>query len=505
MACDSEILTTYSLDTGSIGPVTTMPAFRATFGELSAILHGVIVSSILLPGAITALISGVLADRYGRTRLIALGTVTYGIGAGLECAAPILAVFIVGRLIKGLGEGLFLSTVYVQVSEISPAHLRGTLTSLPQFLITVGLVTGFFICYGTAQLGDDTSASWRLPMGLGAVLAFVFAAFLSLVPPSPRWLLAKGKVEQARAVVQHLGISAAEQEELLSQSTTALEHSTHLTFTENVRETMRDFATAFSPPFRRRTAFGCFIMAMQQFSGIDGVLYYAPILFKQAGLSSTQATFLASGVSALLILGTTIPATLLADRWGRRTSSLVGGTLISALMVLMGSLYAANEVHATFGAGRWAVIVSIYLFAIVFSATWAIGFRTFLVESLPRRTRSSASSLAQSSCWVSCSSLRVLIHRVRFVTDLSLMQIANYVVALTTPILIASSTFGAYYLFALCTMLCTILCAFFMFETKGQSLEVIEQRYLERESQARSTGRWAIEGFRLRRIQTSHT
>lgn len=141
-------------------------------------------------------------------------------------------------------------------------------------------------------------------------------------------------------------------------------------------------------------------MCAQQFVGIDGVLYYSPILFRQAGLSGGNANFLASGVSSLVILATTIPATIWADKWGRRTSSIVGGTCITIIMLIIGTMYAADLVHPNYGAGRWVVIISIYLFAIVFNGTWALAFRTFLVESLPRRTRSSASSLGQCSNWV---------------------------------------------------------------------------------------------------------
>ena len=377
-----------------------MKSFTDTFGELSATVHGVVVSSILLPGAVAALVAGILADRHGRTRLIIVGSCIYGIGAAIECGAPVLGVFILGRLIKGLGEGLFLSAVYVQVSEMSPARIRGIMTSVPQFLITTGLVSGYFICYGSAKI-QNSSISWRLPLAIGSLLAFLFAAACTLVPPSPRWLLAQGQVDRARQVATQLGLDQAEQDELLSQSSAVLEYPPDRSFLQNLRETLRDFKAAFSAPFRSRTLFGCFIMGFQQFSGIDGVLYYAPILFQQAGLSSEQASFLASGVSALVILATTIPATLFADHWGRRTSSILGGSLITVLMLLIGSLYAAGQVHADSGAGRWVVVVSIYLFAIVFSATWAIGFRTFLVESMPGKTRSSASSLAQSANWVS--------------------------------------------------------------------------------------------------------
>ncbi|KAK3945338.1 sugar transport protein [Diplogelasinospora grovesii] len=477
----------FGLDTGTIGPVTTMKSFTETFGELSATIHGVVVSSILLPGALSALVAGILADRHGRTKIISVGSCIYGIGAAIEAGAPLLGVFILGRLIKGLGEGLFLSAVFVQVSEISPARIRGPMTSLPQFLIVLGLVAGYFICYGTARIQnsyhESTSLSWRLPLGLAAFLAFAFAATCSLVPPSPRWLLAKGRVEEARQIIAQLGLDEEEQQEMLAQSSSGLEQIQHndTTFLKSLYAMFGEFREAFSAPFRSRTAFGCYIMGMQQFSGIDGVLYYAPILFQQAGLSGEQATFLASGVSALVILATTIPATLFADHWGRRTSSLLGGTLITFLMLLMGSLYAAGEVHADSGAGRWVVIVSIYLFAIVFNGTWAIGFRAFVVESMPRKTRSSASSLAQSANWI-----------------------ANYIVALTTPVLISRSTFGAYYFFAFCTLFTTIMIAIFMSETKGHSLEAIEQRYLE-DRAGRTSGRWtsAERGFRLTRLRVT--
>jgi len=376
-----------------------MPSFTQSLGELSPTLHGVVISSSLLTGATTALMGGILADRYGRPRLIATGAVACGLGMAIECAAPHLAVFLAGRLLKGAGDGLFLSTVYVQVSEMSPSRYRGVLTSFPQFMIVVGVVTGFFVCYGTALL-PATSASWRLPLGLGAVLALVFAALLRVVPPSPRWLLARGRPADARAVADRLGLGAEERDELLARHGADAALAGHQTLARDLAQMLGEFATALSAPYRARTLFGCFLMAFQQFSGIDGVLYYAPLLFRQAGLASTQAAFLASGVSSLVILAVTVPATLLADRWGRRTSALVGGTSITVLMLLMGTLYAADGVHADSGAGRWVVIVSIYVFAMVFNGTWAIGFRAFLVESLPRKTRSSASSLAQSSNWV---------------------------------------------------------------------------------------------------------
>lgn len=453
--------------------MTDMESFHTTMGPISSTIRGVIVSSILLPGALAALVAGILADRYGRKQLILSGALFYGCGAAIECGSVALAMFIVGRLVKGVGQGLFLSTVYVQISEISPAHARGTMTSLPQFLTVCGLVLGFFMSYGTASL--ESSAAWRIPLGVAATLAFAFAAMNVFTPPSPRWLLAKGRTEQARAVIATLGLAPDEQREMLDNSAAALEHPPDEALWASLGHMFGDFAEAFSAPFRARTGFGCFIMAFQQFCGIDGVLYYAPTLFRQAGLAGNQANFLASGISSLLILATTVVATIFADQWGRRTSTILGGTLITVLMLLMGTMYAADLVHATHGAGRWVVIVSIYIFAMVYSSTWALCIRTFLVESLPRQTRSSGSSLGQCSNWI-----------------------ANYVVALTTPVFIDRTTFGCYYFFAASALLCTVVCALFMFETKGHTLEVIEQRYLD--GTAKPMGRRTVDGFKMRAV-----
>ena len=135
-------------------------------------------------------------------------------------------------------------------------------------------------------------------------------------------------------------------------------------------------------------------------------------------------------------------------------------------MFLIGGLYAGNAVHGTDGAGRWVVIVSIYVFAVIFSMSWAIGIRIYAAEIQPQRTRASANSLAQGSNWV-----------------------VNFLVALATPILLARSSFAVYFLFGGCTLLTAIVCAAFMPETRGKSLDEIEEVFRLRSAGSRTFGR----------------
>lgn len=120
----------------------------------------------------------------------------------------------------------------------------------------------------------------------------------------------------------------------------------------------------------------------------------------------------------------------------------------------MGALYAGKAVHSSTGAGRWVVIVSIYIFAVIFSLSWAVGIKIYAAEIQPQRTRASATSLAHGSNWAT-----------------------NFLVALTTPILLSKSSFGAYFLFGGCSLITAAVCAFYMPETKGRSLDEIEDAF----------------------------
>ncbi|KAJ5179529.1 hypothetical protein N7492_002739 [Penicillium capsulatum] len=442
----------FGMDTGIIGPVTDMKAFKAAFGgSQNATIHGLIVSSILIPAALSSFFAGHLADKLGRSLGIAIGTFIFGIGAAMEAAAVSLGMFIAGRVVEGLGEGLFLGTLVVYICEVSPTKQRGPLTTGPQLLITSGICIGYFTCYGSSK-HIHSSFSWRTPFIMLASLSMILSvASLLLLPASPRWLTLHGREAEAAQAWDDLGVSHAEREKVELEVTT---REVDATVEEDKGERMHKLLDIFSKDVRSRTALAVFMMAMQQLSGIDGVLYYAPLLFQQAGLTSSDASFFASGVSALVIFAVTIPGLIYADRWGRRSSIIYGGIGLATTMFAIGGLYAGQAVHSTTGAARWVVIVFIYLFAVVYSVTWAVSVKIFAAEIHPQRTRAAATTLSHSSNWL-----------------------ANFLVALTTPILLAKSSYGAYFLFGGCAIITSFVGFFFMHETKGRSLDEIEAAF----------------------------
>ncbi|KAI1259296.1 general substrate transporter [Xylariaceae sp. FL1019] len=428
-------------DTGSIGAITTMPQFSASIGSLTPTLIGITVSMIMLTGIIPSVLIGHLADKIGRLRVIAPGAILFGLGSILQGSSHSLAQFLVGRSIAGIGQGVFLSNVSVYICEIAPVRHRGALSGLPQFMATAGIVLGYFTCYGSVNIGSDWS--WRLPFVVQSVLSLALTAACGMAPESPRWLLMHGRREDAVKSLTRLNVNGTEEiREILSANDQA-----------NALSPWQGFLLLFRRAYRARTILALFILGMVQLSGIDAVIYYAPTLFRKAGLSSDSSSFLASGVSGILMFAISIPGFLLADKWGRRTSALTGGIILSSCMFLMGSLYAAGVVHAD-GVARWFVILAVFVFGLTYCGTWGIVGKIYASEIQPGNTRAAANCVAQG-----------------------LSFFTNWLVAILAPILLDASSFAAYFLFGTLALGTVAVLAAYMPETRGRTLEDIQEAF----------------------------
>ncbi|KAH6688414.1 general substrate transporter [Plectosphaerella plurivora] len=437
------------LDTGCIGGIIHMPQFTATVGELSATMLGFTVSLIMLAGVLPSIFAGHVADRFGRVKTVMFGSGVYTIGMILEGTATGLPQFLVGRVLAGMAQAFSLGNASVYICEIAPARSRGMLSSMPQLMACAGVCWGYFLCYTSISL--EGSMAWRLGF-IAQTLNSASLFFLCfMLPESPRWLLVSDRRADAIRSLERLQFSMAEAERDFLSATDS-------------RPTLslwQSYVLIFRRNYRARTILGLFVLGMVQLSGIDGVIYYAPILFGQAGLDSNTAGFLASGISSILILVVTVPGLLMADKWGRRTSAISGGVGLAGCMLLIGSLYAANAVQPT-GAARWVVIVSVFAFGIIFCATWGIVGKIYASEIQPSHTRGAANCLA-----------------------MGLSYFANWLVAMLTPILLESSAHAAYFLFGGMALGNRLILAAYMPETRGRSLENIQEAF-----QRPSFGAW---------------
>ncbi|KAK7689845.1 hypothetical protein QCA50_006484 [Cerrena zonata] len=439
----------FGFDTGSIGPITIMPKFQAQFadkntGVISPTVQGLIVSSILLTASLASLASGPLSDRISRTRTIAVGAIVFAVGSAIACSANTLAQLFVGRALAGAGEGLFISAVTVYAIEIAPASSRGRLGSVVQLLITIGIASGYFVCYGTSRI--DSSLSWRFPLGMQSIVSVILAAGCPFLPHSPRWLRHVGRRAEANVAWERLGVSAADAEKTEESANRERERVQRGSVWEEAR-------AMWEKDVRKRTALGVFVMGMSNASGIDGVLYYAPVLFAQAGLPGTTASFIASGVSGLVNVACTVVVQFFADSWSRRSSMIGGGLVTATCMLTIGSLYATDASNTD--AGRWSIIVLIYIFVIGFSCTWAIVTRIICSEIQPMRTRAAATSLGQCANWI-----------------------INWVIAFTTPLFLAHSSSGPYFLFGTCCLITALVCLAYLPETRGATLEDVDKAFI---------------------------
>jgi SP family xylose:H+ symportor-like MFS transporter len=372
----------FGFDTAVISGTTD--ALQSVY-DLTGFGLGFTVASALIGTIVGSLVVGRPADLYGRRRVLFGIAVLYFVSAVGSALAWSWPSFLAFRFLGGLGVGGASVVSPMYIAEISPAPLRGRLVAVTQFNIVLGILLAFFSNYVVAQL-DLGTVQWRWMFGVEAFPAAAFFLLLFLTPPSPRWLVARGRVDEARSVLGRMGTDTGgvDQEIRAIQASLDLEH-------HSLEE--RFFQKAYRAPILLAIA----IAAFNQLSGINALMYYAPHIFRMAGAGQDSA-LLQSVVVGITNLVFTMAAMTVIDRFGRRTLMLVGS--IGYILSLGATAWAFYTYGGDFTAtGGVVVLVSL----LVFIASHAFGqgavIWVFLSEIFPNRIRARGQALGSFTHW----------------------------------------------------------------------------------------------------------
>ncbi|WP_051899107.1 sugar porter family MFS transporter [Sciscionella sediminilitoris] len=419
----------FGYDTGVISGA--MLYLKGPLGIADAPFMQGLVTSVLLVGAVVgALASGSLAVRFGRRPVALLAACVFVLGA-LGAALSADAWMLVGfRVVLGLGVGSASVIVPMYIAEIAPARIRGSLTSLNQLLIAVGILLSYIVNYLLAP-----AQAWRWMIGLAGLPAVVLFIGMLFMPESPRWLVSKGRMEDAERTVQRLR-SADELEEGRAELHAAVRDS---------QESLgwRALTGAW---IRRALIIGIGLAVLQQFVGINTILYYAPSTLTQLGLGDSASIAAQMGNGVIMVVATLV-AVRYADRLGRRRLLLTGSFGMAVSLGVLGVL--TLIVGAS---GQWIAVVTIVCLAVyvaAFGATWGPIMWVMLPELYPLHVRGPAEAVASCANWA-----------------------ANFVVSLVFPVVVVAIGQGTTMLIFACF---GVVSFFFVRalvpETAGQSLE----------------------------------
>jgi SP family xylose:H+ symportor-like MFS transporter len=441
-----------SIDANFIEPLHLSETARSS-------LSGWTVSSALFGCIIGAVVAGWISNAIGRKGgmlvagglflLSALGSAFPEIGLGpIGGMGPeALTPFILYRILCGVAVGIasMLSPLYI--AEIAPSRIRGRLVSFNQLSIVLGMLLVYFVNWAIATQGDDAwirTTGWRLMLASEAIPAFLFLALLLLVPDTPRWLVMKGRSEKALVVLTRLvGIDEA-------RATIAEIENTVVAQTHPAGIPLAAFGWLV-------IVAGILLSVFQQFVGINAVLYYAPLMFKNMGATTNTALWQTIIVGLANVIFTVV-AILTVDRLGRKPLLVGGGLVMAVAMITLGFLFQAKAVGI-------AALIVVVVYIAGFALSWGPVTWVLLSEMFPNSIKSKALAIAVAAQWIA-----------------NLLVSWSFKVIDGSARLNASFNHGfAYWIYGGMSVLAAVFVYLYVPETKRRTLEGIQNLWLRGE------------------------
>ncbi|MCU1527789.1 MAG: sugar transporter [Frondihabitans sp.] len=433
----------FGYDTGVLNGALS---FMVEYFHLNAIQEGMITFILLIGAAVGAVVGGRVSDAVGRRKNIIGLAVLFFIGAGGCVIAPTYDTLLVFRFILGLAVGGASVTVPVYLAEVAPFEKRGSLVSRNELMIVVGQFLAFLINAIIGNLGAGNENVWRYMLAVAVIPAFVLFFGMLRMPESPRWLIAKGRDDEALAVLK---IVRSEERALAE-----MEEVRQLAKIEK-EEQSGGWAEIKAQPWIRRLLFiGIGLAAYQQLTGINSMMYYGTQVLEQAGFDRNSAlTF--NVLNGVMSVGAMLVALAIINRFNRRTLLLFGFTGTTIAHIFVGTIGLALPVANP--ARPWLLLVSILLFIGIMQGTIGPLVWLMIAEIFPLKMRGFMIGVTVLVLWLT-----------------------NGVISLVFPVLVESLHFGTFLLFAFVGCLAILFVASTVPETKGHTLEELESHFKEK-------------------------
>ncbi|KAG1869966.1 general substrate transporter [Suillus subluteus] len=451
----------FGWEIGLIGSVLALPSFQEYFGLSSesasarASLSANIASVLQGGGFFGALFSSYFASRFGRKPVLLASGVIYLIGSIIQSTAGIgtspavgLKVLYFSRFFGGVGVGLTSALVPTYVSECAPRAIRGRCTGSIEVAVQLGNMLGFWVNYSVSLNISPGQMQWRLPIIAQIVPGALLLFFMPFQPESPRWLVERGRYEEAAAALAYIARKDRDDDAVV------------LTLSKIRADFIGKHRLPLLTQFRKMGEskiifLRCIIPSLatffQQWSGTNAINYYAPEIFAGLGFSSTSSTLFATGIYGVInFVMSWVTLAFVIESWGRKRSLIYGGLAQGLMMLWIGGYAGAHPNHGIVP-GTYVSIVATYLFGVFFCIGW--GFTPVVLgsEVVPGHLRTAAMSLATATTWL-----------------------FTYVIAQITPIMLNRITYGTYLVFGVASFIMAAWVYIFIPETTGYALEDIK-------------------------------
>ncbi len=439
----------FGFDSGVING--TVDGLKTAF-QSDSVVTGFNVASMLLGCAVGAFLAGSLADKFGRRSILIVASVFFAVSAWGSGISHTSGEFIIYRVLGGFAVGAASVLAPAYISEVSPAKYRGTLSSIQQVAIISGLFCSFLSNYflaGSAGSSLEVFAfgyeAWRWMFWVELLPAVTFFFALLFIPESPRYLVAKGKREQAIAVLRKLMGQRAEWKHDEIRDSLARDHH---------RPSLKDL---IGPNGIRPIVWvGIGLAVFQQLVGINVVFYYGAVLWQSAGFTESDA-LLINVISGGVSIAACVAAMIAVDRMGRKPMLVIGSVGMFVTLGVLAAMFATAGVNEAGnmkleGAAGPIALIAANLYVVFFNFSWGPIMWVMLGEMFPNQIRGSGLAVSGLAQWI-----------------------ANFGITMSFPVMLAGIGLGgAYSFYAICALISVFFVLKFVHETKGKELEQME-------------------------------